>query len=64
MSYYIIKPLFIIFILYIIFYYINNQIIEGFYVPIVTWRPSYMDIEYQPGWSNYFYNNGYMYPVY
>jgi len=53
----------------IIFYYLNKIIIEDFYVrkrlPIaVTWTPYVVDYVNQPGYSNYFYNNGYMYPVY
>ena len=32
--------------------------------PISTWTPYYVDINFQPGYSNYFYRNGYMYPIY
>jgi hypothetical protein len=31
---------------------------------VTTWTPYVLDNEYQPGYSNYFYNNGYMYPIY
>jgi hypothetical protein len=31
---------------------------------ITTWKPYIIDKYYQPGYSNYFYRNGYMYPVY
>jgi hypothetical protein len=31
---------------------------------IATWKPYIIDKYYQPGYSNYFYRNGYMYPVY
>ena len=31
---------------------------------VVTWSPSYVDNYYQPGYNQYFYNNGYYYPVY
>ena len=32
--------------------------------PITTWTPYVIDNQYQPGFSNYFYKNGYMYPIY
>jgi len=50
----------------VLFFYILNKylILEKFYVPITTWTPYIVDNEYQPGYSNYFYNNGYMYPIY
>ena len=32
--------------------------------PITTWTPYYVDIYNQPGYTNYFYNNGYMYPIF
>ena len=54
---------FIIIFLFIFFYFINKMIIiENFYIS--TWTPYVIDVEYQPGFSNYFYNNGYMYPVF
>lgn len=30
----------------------------------VTWTPYVSDFLYQPAYSNYFYDNGYMYPIY
>lgn len=55
--------IFLIAIIVIILYIVNKFLsIENFY--ITTWTPYIMDIEYQPGYSNYFYNNGYMYPIY
>ena len=44
----------------------NDQII---YYPqvrqkVVTWSPSFVDNYYQPGYNQYFYNNGYYYPVF
>ena len=59
----------IIILIIFIFYCINNIIIEKFYVPnrlpvVTTWTPYIVDFENQPAYSNYFYNNGYMYPVY
>ena len=42
-------------LLYIEHFYVNN---------ISTWTPYIVDREYQPGYTNYFYNNGYMYPVF
>jgi len=55
----------LLFILLIFIFYILNKILsfkENFY--ITTWTPYIVDKEYQPGYSNYFYNNGYMYPIY
>ena len=55
--------IFLIVIIITILYIVNKFLsIENFY--ITTWTPYIMDIEYQPGYSNYFYNNGYMYPIY
>jgi len=59
----------IIITIIIIFYFLNKIIIEDFYVrkrlPVaVTWTPYIVDYINQPAYSNYFYNNGYMYPVY
>lgn len=31
---------------------------------VTTWTPYYVDYYNQPGYTNYFYNNGYMYPLY
>ena len=55
----------IIYILFIIiiFYIINNLLSkEHFYT--TTWTPYVIDDQYQPAYSNYFYKNGYMYPIY
>lgn len=43
-----------------------NNIKENFYITprVTTWTPYIIDWMYQPGYSNYFYNNGYMYPIY
>ena len=59
----------IIILIIFIFYFINNIIVENFYVqnrlPVVTtWTPYIVDFANQPAYSNYFYNNGYMYPIY
>jgi hypothetical protein len=55
--------IFLIAIIISILYIVNKFLsIENFY--ITTWTPYIMDVEYQPGYSNYFYNNGYMYPIY
>ena len=40
----------------------NNKII--YYPKVVTWSPSFVDNYYQPGYNQYFYNNGYYYPVF
>ena len=53
--------LFIFLIIIFLFYYFNN-IKENFIV--TTWTPYIVDYANQPGYTNYFYNNGYMYPVY
>lgn len=48
-------------IILIIFYIINDILnIEHFYI---SWTPLKFDREYQPIYRNYFYNNGYMYPL-
>ena len=53
----------IIISLIIIFIIINKiLLIENFIVK--TWTPYIIDNEYQPSYSNYFYNNGYMYPIF
>jgi hypothetical protein len=60
----------IITLLIIILFYLFNKIFkENFIVkknlPIaVTWTPYIIDYYNQPAYSNYFYNNGYMYPIY
>ena len=53
----------VILLLFLIFYIINKlPFLEKFYVP--TWTPYYVDIYNQPGYTNYLYRNGYMYPVF
>lgn len=49
----------IILLLYFIF---KDSFIEHFYV--TTWTPYVVDYDNQPGYTNYFYDNGYMYPIY
>ena len=41
--------------------YLRKKQIENF---TVTWTPYIVDRYYQPGYSNYFYHNNYMYPVF
>ena len=53
----------IIFIILLIFIWLNN-IKEHFNEVITTWTPYYLDVYNQPGYTNYLYRNGYMYPVY
>ncbi len=48
-------------IISIIIYY-NYNINEHFY--ITTWTPYVMDCDNQPCYSNYFFMNNYMYPIY
>jgi hypothetical protein len=67
MKYKYMKYIFILFIIILLFIFLyiywnkqNNK--EYFYIN--TWTPYVIDLEYQPGFSNYFYNNGYMYPVF
>ena len=60
---------FIFFIIFIIYYIINKYAIcqyENFMInkQITTWTPYIIDSVNQPAYSNYFYNNGYMYPIY
>ena len=50
-----------IFFMGIIIYYIRVKQIENFNV---TWTPYIIDKYNQPGYSNYFYHNNYMYPTY
>jgi len=56
--YYIIS---IILTITILFYLANRNIKETF---MVTWTPYIIDKYNQPGFSNYFYHNNYMYPIY
>ena len=57
--------LFIIIII-LINYFIKLNYVESFipYKKITTWTPYVMDCYNQPCYSNYFYGNGYMYPIY
>ena len=51
-------------ILLLYYLYKNNsffQLKESF---TVTWTPYVGDVYNQPGYSNYFYHNNYMYPIY
>jgi hypothetical protein len=54
------KLLILIIILFL--FYFSNKIKENFRV--TTWTPYIVDTYNQPGYSNYFYNGGYMYPIY
>ena len=51
----------ILFIFSIYLIYVKKYNIESF---SVTWTPYIVDVYNQPGYSNYFYQNGYMYPVF
>jgi hypothetical protein len=55
----------IIFISFVIYYFYQYNYFykykEDF---LVTWTPYIVDRYNQPGYSNYFYHNNYMYPVY
>ena len=63
MNNYLFFIIILVLILFSIFYYLTRLLlIENFY--ITTWTPYIIDKEYQPGYSNYFYNNGYMYPIF
>jgi hypothetical protein len=59
---------FIYFFIILFIFYITNNILNyklnKEHFVIKTWTPYIIDKEYQPGYSNYFYNNGYMYPIY
>jgi len=50
------------FIIIFIVFFIFNKSIEHFIV--TTWTPYTIDCYYQPCYTNYFYGNGYMYPIY
>ena len=52
----------IMFLFYFSKLYLKNKIKE--YFRITTWTPYIVDTYNQPGYSNYFYNGGYMYPIY
>lgn len=58
MNYYLII-LIILLIIYSI--YLRKYQIENF---TVTWTPYIVDKCNQPGYSNYFYQNNYMYPIF
>ena len=58
MNYYLITLL-ILLIIYSI--YLRKYQIENF---TVTWTPYIVDKCNQPGYSNYFYQNNYMYPIF
>ena len=51
----------IILILTFLFYLLNKNIKENF---LVTWTPYIIDKYRQSGYSNYFYHNNYMYPIF
>lgn len=57
------KYYFLLILLFVIFYsiYLRKKQIEGF---TVTWTPYIVDKCNQPGYSNYFYHNNYMYPIF
>lgn len=57
----IISVIIILFLQYLYNIKYFNKIQENF---LVTWTPYTKDIYNQPGYSNYFYKNNYMYPVY
>jgi hypothetical protein len=58
--------LIIISILLLFFYYLYQKNFLYMYKEdfSVTWTPYIVDRYNQPGYSNYFYHNNYMYPVY
>lgn len=58
MNYYLIILL-ILLLIYSI--YLRKYQIENF---TVTWTPYIVDKCNQPGYSNYFYQNNYMYPIF
>jgi hypothetical protein len=60
---YMIKYIIIIILLLIIFIISNNIILRENFI-VKTWTPYIVDNEYQPSYSNYFYKNGYMYPIF
>jgi hypothetical protein len=60
MNYYILTILILLILSFYSIYLRKNQI-ENF---TVTWTPYVVDRYNQPGYSNYFYHNNYMYPVF
>lgn len=59
MNLYILTFILIILLFYSI--YLQKRQIENF---TVTWTPYIIDYYKQPGYSNYFYQNNYMYPLF
>jgi hypothetical protein len=57
------KIIILILILIFLFYFVNKEILNEYFM-VSTWTPYYVDYYNQPGYTNYFYNNGYMYPLY
>ena len=60
---------FYIILILLLFFYTNKLLVEPFLVrkrlPVaVTWTPYVYDYINQPAYSNYFFDNGYMYPIY
>jgi len=59
------KIIIIIFLLLVIYYlYQYNYFYKYKEDFLVTWTPYIVDRYNQPGYSNYFSDNNYMYPVY
>ena len=57
---------FVIFLFFVLLLILTKNSIESFCVSprVTTWTPYIIDWMRQPGYSNYYYNNGYMYPIY
>jgi len=58
--------IFIIFLIILVIFYALTKIIylkEQFQL-VTTWTPYILDVYNQPGYTAYFYQNAYMYPVY
>jgi hypothetical protein len=70
MKFNILFAIFIIFIIFLYIYRYKSNISEDFSElfinnnKITTWTPYALDCYNQPCYTNYFYNNGYMYPIY
>jgi hypothetical protein len=66
--YYLLIIIVVIFILIIINSYVSNKELFSDMRrnnhTVTTWTPYAMDCYNQPCYSNYFYKNGYMYPVF
>ena len=54
----------IVFLLLIFVFYLINENISKEHFYVTTWTPYIVDYYNQPGFTNYFYKNGYMYPIY